>query len=61
MSLVPCIVSGCENMVREGLKRSGLVNGVDGQELADGKTCWRCRAKQARENRKKDKRREEDR
>ena len=35
-------------MVREGLRRDGLVKGCDGQELADGKTCWRCRAKQAR-------------
>jgi hypothetical protein len=33
-------------MVRAGLRRRGA--GVDGQALADGETCWRCRAKQAR-------------
>lgn len=40
-----CTVTDCQHWLREGLRRYG--SGVDGQELADGITCWRCRAKQA--------------
>jgi hypothetical protein len=49
MSWRPCRVVGCRNRVRSGLRRSGaLVRlGNYGQELADGETCWRCRAKRA--------------
>jgi hypothetical protein len=46
MSWRQCRVIGCRNMVREGLRRTGV--GIDGQALADGETCSRCRAKQAR-------------
>ena len=52
MSMQRCCVNGCPHMVREGLRRIGLVRGCDGQELADGLTCWRCRARQAREMKK---------
>lgn len=45
MSWKKCAVIKCPNMVREGLRRFGP--GVDGQELADGRTCWRCRARQS--------------
>lgn len=37
---------GCPRKIREGLTRPG--KGVDGQELADGRYCWRCRARHAR-------------
>lgn len=49
---------GCGNRVREGLIRHVVVGygkdgkpyasrfAVDGSELADGRTCWRCRRKQ---------------
>lgn len=60
MSMRRCCVYGCKNMVREGLRRSGLVKGCDGQELADGQTCWRCRARQAREDKKVERRNEKD-
>ncbi len=40
-------VRGCGNRIREGLRRDHLGDGVNGQPLADGRTCWRCRAKDA--------------
>ncbi len=43
MSLVLCIVPGCPHYVREGLKRE---NFDPKKRLADGRTCWRCRAGQ---------------
>lgn len=55
MSLVKCRTPGCPHQVREGLRRSWLVKGSVGQDLADGETCWRCRAKEGRE-RKRDRR-----
>lgn len=45
MSMRKCATIKCPRQVREGLRRSGT--GVDGQELADGRFCWRCRAKHA--------------
>lgn len=45
MSLPLCATVGCPNRVRAGLHRSHA--GAAGQELADGRTCWRCRAKRA--------------
>ena len=51
MSWRKCSVIKCTNMVREGLRRSGT--GVDGQELADGRTCWRCRARQSKPKKQK--------
>lgn len=49
MAWAVCVVIGCTNRIRQGLRRFG--EGVDGQDLADGRTCWRCRAKQARKDR----------
>ena len=46
MSWRKCGVQGCKHRIREGLRRFGT--GVNGQELADGWFCWRCRARQAR-------------
>lgn len=45
MSWQTCCVVGCGNQIRAGLTRFG--EGGDGQPLADGRTCWRCRRKQA--------------
>lgn len=45
MSFRKCATIKCQRQVREGLRRHGA--GVDGQELADGRFCWRCRARQA--------------
>lgn len=36
---------GCGHMIRQGLRRH--YDGAGGQPLADGRTCWRCRAKDA--------------
>ncbi len=47
MSLVLCATIDCGHQVREGLRRRGR-HGIDGQELADGVFCWRCRARHAR-------------
>jgi len=55
MSMRKCAVMGCMHHVREGLQRSGT--GVDGQELADGRICWRCRARHAAADRRDDRRR----
>ncbi len=49
MSLRKCSTIKCPYYVREGLWRSGT--GVDGQELADGRFCWRCRARHASNDR----------
>ena len=49
MSLAKCAVISCSHHVRQGLRRGGT--GVDGQELADGRFCWRCRAEFARRER----------
>ena len=59
MSLVPCMVRSCPHYVREGLRRGYGAKGVDGQQLADGETCWRCRAKQARQEKAAAKKHEE--
>lgn len=48
MSWRKCATIGCEHNVREGLRRYGT--GVDGQELADGRFCWRCRARHNRKD-----------
>jgi len=45
MSMRKCATIKCQHHVREGLRRFGT--GVDGQELADGLFCWRCRARHA--------------
>jgi hypothetical protein len=45
MSMKKCATIKCQHYVREGLRRFGT--GVDGQELADGRFCWRCRARHA--------------
>lgn len=45
MSLRKCATIKCPYHVREGLRRYGT--GGDGQELADGRFCWRCRARHA--------------
>lgn len=58
MSLVKCRVHGCDNQVREGLRRPSYDRGVAGQELADGETCWRCRLRMAREEKKEERRRQ---
>jgi hypothetical protein len=50
MSMRKCSTIKCPYYVREGLRRMGA--GVDGQELADGRFCWRCRARHAAEDRK---------
>jgi hypothetical protein len=50
MSMRKCGTIKCPHYVREGLRRMGT--GVDGQELADGRFCWRCRARHSREDRK---------
>jgi hypothetical protein len=55
MSMRKCAVMGCPHHVREGLRRFGT--GVDGQELADGRFCWRCRARQAAREQRDDSRR----
>lgn len=57
MSMRKCSTIGCPHYVREGLRRMGT--GVDGQELADGRTCWRCRARHAAADRRDDRRRAE--
>ena len=55
MSRRKCSTIGCQHHVREGLRRFGT--GVDGQELADGRFCWRCRARHA-SNERTDERRD---
>ncbi len=56
MSWKKCAVMNCPHQIRAGLRRHG--EGGSGQELADGFTCWRCRAKRATpESRKKAKER----
>ena len=40
-----CATVGCKHRLREGLVRHG--EGGDGQPLADGTFCWRCRRKHA--------------
>jgi hypothetical protein len=45
MSMRKCATIKCTHHVREGLRRLGT--GVDGQELADGRFCWRCRSRHA--------------
>lgn len=47
MALVNCRTRECEHQVREGLRRPSYERGSDGQELADGEHCWRCRRRQA--------------
>lgn len=47
MAMVKCRTRGCDYMVREGLKRPSYTKGSDGQQLADGEFCWRCRRRQA--------------
>jgi len=54
MSMRKCATIKCSHYVREGLRRSGT--GVDGQELADGRFCWRCRARHSAEDRKAERR-----
>lgn len=49
MSFRKCATIKCQRQVREGLRRFG--SGVDGQELADGLFCWRCRARHASKER----------
>ena len=49
MSMRKCATIKCQRFVREGLRRYGT--GVDGQELADGRFCWRCRARHGRDER----------
>jgi hypothetical protein len=49
MSMRKCATIKCQRSVREGLRRYGT--GVDGQELADGRFCWRCRARHERDER----------
>jgi hypothetical protein len=49
MSMRKCSTIKCPHHVREGLRRNGI--GVDGQELADGRFCWRCRARWRRAER----------
>lgn len=44
MSWRLCATSQCPTRIREGLRRQG--EGADGQPLADGRFCWKCRAKQ---------------
>jgi hypothetical protein len=46
VSLVRCVVLGCREMVREGLRRPEYQKNVNGKSLADGRRCWRCRAGQ---------------
>lgn len=36
---------GCDMRIRAGLRRFGT--GGDGQELADGRFCWKCRRRHA--------------
>jgi hypothetical protein len=55
MSVRKCGTMGCPHHVREGLRRDGT--GIDGQELADGRFCWRCRARHAADDRKDERRR----
>lgn len=50
MSMRKCATLKCSYHVREGLRRTGT--GVDGQGLADGRFCWRCRARHAAEDRR---------
>lgn len=50
VSLRPCLTRSCPHDVREGLVRAG--KGVDGQPLADGSFCWRCRAKHGRDEKR---------
>lgn len=47
-----CHTRGCKHHVRTGLKRPNWDLGVDGQRKADGEYCWRCRAEQARREKK---------
>ncbi len=44
MSMRECATRGCRTRIREGLRRSGY--GANGQPLADGVFCARCRARQ---------------
>lgn len=55
MSVRKCSTIKCPHHVREGLRRTGT--GVDGQELADGRFCWRCRARHAARERGDERRR----
>jgi hypothetical protein len=55
MSMRKCASIKCQHHVREGLRRGGT--GVDGQELADGHFCWRCRARHAANERRDDRQR----
>jgi hypothetical protein len=54
ISMCKCSTIKCQHLVREGLRRYGT--GVDGQELADGRFCWRCRARHGRDERRDDRR-----
>lgn len=45
MSWQQCATIRCPNWIRAGLRRNG--DGGDGQPLADGRFCWRCRRKHA--------------
>lgn len=41
-----CMKMGCPHKIRGGLIRFGM--GSSNQPLADGRYCWRCRAKDQR-------------
>lgn len=45
MSWRPCATIKCDMRIREGLRRHGT--GISGQDLADGRFCWKCRRRQA--------------
>ena len=45
MAWAKCRRIGCTMQIRVGLRRYGI--GVNGQPLADGLFCWKCRARQA--------------
>jgi len=57
MSLVKCRTIDCPYNVREGLRRSGY--SPTGVELADGRFCWRCRARYARWTRRDERKRKQ--
>ena len=46
---VRCATRNCRRFTHPGVRRTGT--GVNGQELADGRYCWRCRARQSAEYR----------
>lgn len=49
MGWAMCCVVDCKNKIRTGLRRPSHRRGAGGQQLADGRMCWRCRARLPRE------------